>query len=416
MSAGISERVRDLAARAMEELGPRFAEIDAVSERNTEKVLTAFRENRVSDACFGGTTGYGYDDKGREILERVYADVFRGEAALVRTGFASGTHAITCALFGQLRPGDRLLYASGLPYDTLQAAIGIRGSGRGSFKEYGIEYGQVDLTPEGRPDHRAIAEAASAENVSVVGIQRSRGYSERDALSIEDIGDMCDTIHRANPRAAVIVDNCYGEFTGLTEPLEAGADMIVGSLIKNPGGGLAPSGGYIVGRRDLVENASYRLTAPGIGGEVGATLGQSRLLFQGFFMAPHTTAQAMKTAVFCAKMMELMGFRSSPAWDAKRSDIIQIVELGSEEAMSRFCRGVQLGAPVDSFVTPVAGDMPGYECPVIMAAGSFIQGASIELSADGPMEPPYRVYLQGGLTFESGKLGIMLAAEELLKG
>ena len=416
MSETISSRVRELADRTMEDLGPRFAEIDRIAEANTEKVLTAFRKNRVSDACFGGTTGYGYDDLGRETLERVYADVFRGEAALVRTGFASGTHAITCALFGQLRPGKKLVYASGRPYDTLQGAIGLTGNGRGSFLEYGIEYGQVDLTEEGRPDLPGIERAAAEKNVTVVGIQRSRGYSARDALSVEQIGEMCAAVRRANPDAAIVVDNCYGEFTGLTEPLEVGSDIVVGSLIKNPGGGLAPTGGYIVGRRDLVENASYRLTAPGIGGEVGSTLGHSRLLFQGFFMAPHTTAQAMKTAVFCARMMDLLGFRSSPAWDAPRSDIIQTVDLGSAEAMARFCKGVQLGAPVDSFVTPVAGDMPGYESPVIMAAGSFIQGASIELSADGPMEPPYRAYLQGGLTFESGKLGIMLAAEEILKG
>lgn len=411
----VSDKIREMAARALAEIVPVFFRIDDIAQQNSEKVLAAFREYRVAEACFGGTTGYGYDDLGRETLEKIYARVFGTEAALVRTGLVNGTHAISTALFAAVKPGDILLSATGLPYDTLQAAIGIVGDYPGSLKYYGVEYGQVDLTEDGKPDYEAIRMASANPRVTAVEVQRSRGYSSREAFTVEEIGRICEIVHEVNPNAAVIVDNCYGEFTELNEPTDVGADLIAGSLIKNPGGGIAPAGGYIAGRADLIERAAFRMTCPGIGGECGASLGNNRLLFQGFFMAPHITAQALKTAVFCAKMMEQLGFESSPAWNAPRTDIIQTVELQSPEMLSLFCRGIQSGAPVDSYVTPEAWNMPGYECPVIMAAGAFIQGASIELSADGPMRPPYRAYMQGGITFETGKLGIMLAAELLLQ-
>ena len=404
-----------MAARATGDVQPAFDRIDRIAAENAEKVLAAFRNNRVSDSCFAGTTGYGYDDKGREVLDSIYTEVFGAQRALVRSGLVNGTHAITAALFSAVRPGDTLLSATGLPYDTLQSAIGISGDYPGSLKYYGINYGQVDLTPEGRPDYEAIASAAADKKVTAVEVQRSRGYSSRPAFTVEEIGRICEIVHRVNPNAAVIVDNCYGEFTETMEPTQVGADLLAGSLIKNPGGGIAPMGGYIAGKAELVEAASYRITSPGIGGECGATLGNNRLMFQGFFMAPHTTAQALKTAVFCARMMELLGFESAPGWAEPRTDIIQTVSLKSPEMMSLFCRGIQAGAPVDSFVTPEPWEMPGYDCPVIMAAGAFVQGASIELSADGPVREPYTVYMQGGLTFESARLGIMLAAD-MLKG
>jgi cystathionine beta-lyase family protein involved in aluminum resistance len=412
----ISPELLRLSEQAMSDIAPRFREIDEVAQKNTEKVLSAFRVHRVSDGCFAGTTGYGYDDKGRDILDKIYADVFGAEAALVRIGFVNGTHAITSALFAALKSGDTLLSATGLPYDTLQGAIGITGSYRGSLKDYGVAYAQTDFTTAGKPDIAAIAKAAAGKNVAAVFVQRSRGYSTRAALSVKEIGEICRTVHQVNPDAAVIVDNCYGEFTEMIEPAEAGADLIAGSLIKNPGGGLAPTGGYVAGKRALVEAAAYRLTSPGIGGECGSTLGNNRLLYQGFFMAPHTVAQSLKTAVFCARLMELMGYQTSPSWNEPRFDLIQMVELGSPELLMRFCKGIQSGAPVDSFVTPEPWDMPGYDCPVIMAAGAFIQGASIELSCDGPMREPYCAYLQGGLSFESGKLGILLAADMLQAG
>ncbi len=407
----ISDEMYALGETVEAELSGIFKEIDKTAQYNTAKVLATFRNNRVSDSCFAGTTGYGYDDRGRETLDKIYAEVFGAEAALVRIGFVNGTHAITAALFSAVGPGDILLAATGLPYDTLQSAIGLTGEYPGSLKYYGVKYKQVDLTPDGKPDHEKIRAAASDKRVKAVTVQRSRGYSGRDAFTVAEIGEICDIVHEVNPAAAVIVDNCYGEFTEKTEPTQAGADLIAGSLIKNPGGGLAPTGGYIAGRRDLVEAAAMRLTTPGIGGECGPTLGNNRLLFQGFFLAPHTVAQALKTAVFCAGIMEKLGYRSSPSPSARRSDIIQVIEFGDGEALRQFCRGIQSGAPVDSFVTPEPWDMPGYDCPVIMAAGAFVQGASIELSADGPMRPPYRAFLQGGLTFESGKLGVLMAAE-----
>ena len=407
----ISPEIRAMAEKAMAEIAPQFKKIDEIAEINTEKVLAAFRENRVSDGCFAGTTGYGYDDKGREVLDNIYAQVFGTEAALVRIGIVNGIHAITASLFAAVRPGDTMLAATGIPYDTLQTAIGISGDYPGSLKYYGVNYAQVDLTEDGKPDYDAIEKAAADPKVTAVTVQRSRGYSSREAFTVAEIGKICDIVHKVNPKAAVIVDNCYGEFTETLEPTDVGADLMAGSLIKNPGGGLAPTGGYLAGRRDLIEAASYRLTSPGIGGECGATLGNNRLLFQGFFMAPHTTAQALKTAVFCAKMMELMGYESSPRWDAVRSDIVQTVTFRDPDMLVKFCRGIQSGAPVDSFVTPEPWEMPGYDCQVVMAAGAFVQGSTMELSADGPMRDPFTAYLQGGLTFESGKLGVMLAAE-----
>ena len=410
----IKPEVYLMAERAMAKIRPQFDEIDAVAEFNTRKVMEAFQDNRVSDACFAGTTGYGYDDLGRDTLDKIYAQIFGTEAALVRLGFVNGTHALTTAMFALSKPGETVLAVTGLPYDTLRCAIGISGGGYGSLKFYGIDYAQVDLTANGDPDYAAIRRAAANERVTGVMIQRSRGYAERRALTVEEIGRICEAVHAVNPKANIMVDNCYGEFTDVIEPTQVGADLIAGSLIKNPGGGIAPTGGYIAGKAELIERAAMRLTTPGIGGECGSTLGNNRLLFQGLFMAPHTVAQALKTAVFCAAMMEELGISSSPGIAEKRSDIIQTVRLGNAEAMKRFCLGIQSGAPVDSYVTPEPWPMPGYDCPVIMAAGAFIQGASIELSADGPMREPYNIYMQGGLTFESGKLGIMRAVSAML--
>ena len=410
----MNEQILKLGEQAELRCRERFREIDRAAEKNTERVLNAFRTARVSEACFAGTTGYGYDDLGRETLDRIFAELMGTETALVRIGFVNGTHALTAALFSLAVPGQHLLSATGLPYDTLQEALGIRGSAFGSLRAYGIGYDQVDLRPDGSADLDALAKAAAKPGTAAVILQRSRGYAERKALSVDEIGEIVKTVKLVNPEIAVMVDNCYGEFTDIREPGHVGADLMAGSLIKNPGGGLAPSGGYIAGRSDLVERAAMRLTTPGIGGECGASLGCNRLLFQGLFLAPHTTAQALKTAVFCAAMMEQLGIRSFPGVDDRRSDIIQTVCLGSEEKMRRFCKGIQKGAPVDSFVTPEPWAMPGYDDPVIMAAGSFIQGSSIELSADGPVRPPYDVFMQGGLTYESGKLGILMAVEELL--
>ena len=410
----MNEQILKLGEQAELRCRERFREIDRAAEKNTERVLNAFRTARVSEACFAGTTGYGYDDLGRETLDRIFSELMGTETALVRIGFVNGTHALTAALFSLAVPGQHLLSATGLPYDTLQEALGIRGSAFGSLRAYGIGYDQVDLRPDGSADLDALAKAAAKPGTAAVILQRSRGYAERKALSVDEIGEIVKTVKLVNPEIAVMVDNCYGEFTDIREPGHVGADLMAGSLIKNPGGGLAPSGGYIAGRSDLVERAAMRLTTPGIGGECGASLGCNRLLFQGLFLAPHTTAQALKTAVFCAAMMEQIGIRSFPGVDDRRSDIIQTVCLGSEEKMRRFCKGIQKGAPVDSFVTPEPWAMPGYDDPVIMAAGSFIQGSSIELSADGPVRPPYDVFMQGGLTYESGKLGILMAVEELL--
>ena len=410
----IKPEVYDMAERAEAKLSARFQEIDAVARENTRKVMEAFQNHRVSDACFAGTTGYGYDDLGRETLDKIYADVFGTEAALVRIQFVNGTHALTAAMFALAKPGQKILAVTGTPYDTLRTAIGISGDSFGSLKFYGIGYGQVELAPDGGPDYAAIAEAVKDENVAGVMIQRSRGYEDRRSLTVREIGKIVETVKAVNPAVHVMVDNCYGEFTDTVEPGNVGADLMVGSLIKNPGGGIAPTGAYIAGKAELVERAAMRLTTPGIGGECGSSLGNNRLLFQGLFMAPHVVAQALKTACFCAAMMEELGIESSPSALEPRSDIIQMVKLGSPENMKRFCLGIQAGAPVDSYVTPEPWAMPGYDCPVIMAAGSFIQGSSIELSADGPIREPYIVYMQGGLTYESGRLGIMMAVSAMM--
>ena len=404
-----------LAQEAENEIRAQFERIDRIAQLNTLKVMQAFQDNKVSDSCFAGTTGYGYDDVGREVLDKVYAQIFCTDAALVRIGFVNGTHALSAALFAMLKPGDTLLSATGLPYDTLRNAIGIEGNCHGSLKFYGINYAQVDLKADGSPDIGAIKKAAADKSVTAVLIQRSRGYGNRPAFSAEQIGEIARAVKEVDPSINVMVDNCYGEFTGEHEPTEYGVDLMAGSLIKNPGGGLAPTGGYVVGKAELVEKAAMRLTTPGIGGECGATLGNNRLLFQGLFMAPHIVAQALKTATFCSAMMSKIGFETSPAPDEVRSDIIQMVTLKSADNMKKFCKGIQSGAPVDSYVTPEPWQMPGYNCPVIMAAGAFVQGSSIELSADGPMKEPYIAYMQGGITYESGKLGIMMAVNEMLE-
>ena len=409
----IPQSVRDLAVKCEIRLAPRFAEIDEVSMKCTERVMEAFQEFKVSDSCFAGTTGYGYDDLGRETLDKVWARVFGAESALVRIGFVNGTHAIASAIFAALKPGDTLMSTMGAPYDTLRTAIGISGDAFGSLRFYGVGYHQVN-TLDGAPDMASIRRAAEGLQPAAALIQRSRGYDARRALTVDEIGEIVRTIKSVSPDTACIVDNCYGEFTDVIEPTMVGADLIAGSLIKNPGGGLAPTGGYIAGREDLVSNAANRLTVPGIGGECGSTLGNNRALFQGLFMAPHTTAQALKTAALCAAMLEELGFKTEPGAMEKRSDIIQTITLETPENLKRFCKGIQSGSPVDSYVTPEPWAMPGYEDEVIMAAGAFIQGSSIELSCDGPMREPYFAFLQGGLTYESGKLGIMNAIAEML--
>ncbi len=410
----IPTEIERLAEDCEAQLAARFAEIDRVARGNTKRVMEAFQEFRVSEACFAGTTGYGYDDLGRETLDKIWARVFGAEAALVRTGFVNGTHAIASALFAAVGPGELLMPLMGAPYDTLRTAIGITGDAYGSLAFYGVKYAEVP-TKDGGPDLAAIEREVGEKRPRAVLIQRSRGYDSRRALSAEEVGELCRLVKRVSPDTVCVVDNCYGEFTELAEPTMLGADLAAGSLIKNPGGGLAPTGGYIAGRADLVERAAYRLTVPGIGGECGCTLGTNRQLYQGLFLAPHTTAQALKTAALCAAMLERLGFDTEPGPQEPRYDIIQTVTLKTPENLKRFCRGIQAGSPVDSYVTPEPWQMPGYEDEVIMAAGAFIQGSSIELSADGPMRAPYRAFLQGGLTYESGRLGIMNAIAEMLE-
>lgn len=407
-----SDKTLDIAAQAEKDIRHLFDAIDEVAAYNSEKVLAAFHNNRVSEACFAGTTGYGNDDYGREKLGKVYAEIFKTEDAMARTTFVSGTHAISCALFGSLRPGDKLVYAIGRPYDTMESVIGVTGDYPGAMLEYGIMYEYVP-TIDGLPDLQGIAIASV--DAKVVMIQRSKGYSSRKSLSIDEIEEVINVIKTANRDAIVMVDNCYGEFVEKREPSEVGADLVVGSLIKNPGGGIAPMGGYVAGRHDLVEAAAMRMTTPGIGRECGASLNANRQLYQGLFLAPHTVAQALKTAVFCARTMELMGYKTIPAYDVKRADIVQLIEFGKAEALEKFCQGIQHGAPVDAYVTPEFAPMPGYDDPVIMAAGAFIQGSSIELSADGPKREPFCAYMQGGLTYETGRAGVMHAIEELIK-
>lgn len=410
-----SDRVTALARQAQQDVSGQFEHIDCIAEQNTRKVLYAFQKHRVAEHYFAGTTGYGYNDTGRDELDKIYAEIFGAEDALVRIQFVNGTHTIACALYGVLQTGDILVSAVGAPYDTLLGVIGVTGNEAGNLRQYGVGYRQVDITADNKPDKEGLAKAVREKGVKAVLIQRSKGYSTRATLSVEEIGELIAIVKENNPNAICLVDNCYGEFVETIEPTQVGADLMMGSLIKNPGGGLAPTGGYIAGRHDLVEAAAMRLTVPGIGRECGCTLGNNRLLYQGLFLAPHTVAQAVKTAIFGARIMELMGYQTEPTSQQVRHDIIQMISLGSAAAMEQFCKGIQSGSPVDSFATPIGDDMPGYDSKVIMAAGAFIQGASIELSADGPMREPYTVYLQGGLTYESGKTGIMLAAEELLK-
>lgn len=414
MSLHFSEKTINMAREASASLAAPFALFEERAQQNTEKVLAAFQKHRVSDTMFAGTIGYGYDDVGRDTLERIYADIFGTEAALVRVGFVNGTHAITAALFGALRAGDKLISATGAPYDTMQGVIGASRKEPGSLVEYGIEYEEIPLLSVGKPDLESISTACKAKNAKAVLIQRSRGYDTRPSLFVEEIGRVAEIVHQANPDIWVIVDNCYGEFVELLEPTQVGADLAVGSLIKNPGGGLAPSGGYLVGKQELIERAAARYSAPGIGGECGSSLGQNRLLYQGLFMAPHTVCQALKTAAFSAQMLMQLGYEVDPLPLTQRTDIIQMLHLKTPDTVKAFCQGIQSGAPVDSFVTPEPWDMPGYDCQVIMAAGAFVQGASIELSADAPMREPYTVYLQGGLTYESGKAGIMLAVDRMI--
>ena len=406
-----SKELLTLKERVLDELAPSFRRIEQMSEENTLKVLTAMRECKVSDIHFNTSSGYAYDDIGRSKLEELYAKVFAAESALVRTQFVSGTHALATVLFGILRPGDKIVSLTGTPYDTMQTVIGYTASSSGSLKEYGILYDELPLN-EGRVDVERIADVLD-ERTKMVLIQRSRGYSRRPTLLIEDIREICNQVHRLRPDCICFVDNCYGEFVESLEPTQAGADIMAGSLIKNPGGGLAPTGGYIVGREDLVELASYRLTAPGMGAELGASLVNNRLFFQGLFLAPHVVSQALKGALFAAGIFENLGYMTYPRISDERGDIIQAIELGTAEKLVAFCSGVQKYSPVDSFVKPEPWDMPGYTDQIIMAAGTFVQGASIEFSADGPLRPPYNVYLQGGLTFEQVMFGILGAAEEI---
>ncbi len=406
---GISDKVYRFGKEILNHLKPRFDEIDQNAEYNQLKVLKAMQDNKVSEACLLGTTGYGYNDLGRETLEAVYASLFHAEDALVRPQITCGTHALALALMSNLRPGDELLSPVGKPYDTLEEVIGIRPS-RGSLAEYGISYRQVDLLPDGGFDYEKIRNGKTR----LVTIQRSKGYQTRPTLSVSRIGELITFIRKIKPDVICMVDNCYGEFVERQEPTDVGADMVVGSLIKNPGGGLAPIGGYIAGKKSCVENAAYRLTSPGLGKEVGASLGILRDFYHGLFLAPTVTAGALKGAVFAANIYEKLGFKVVPDSTESRHDIIQAVEFGTAEGVIAFCKGIQAAAPVDSFVTPEPWDMPGYDSPVIMAAGAFVSGSSIELSADGPIKPPYAVYFQGGLTFEHARFGIMKTLQSMV--
>ena len=408
---GISKAVLDFGDEILLSLKARFARIDEIAEYNQLKVIRAMQKCRVSEACLSGTTGYGYNDLGRDTLEQVYAEIFHAEDALVRPQITCGTHALALALMSNLRPGDELLSPVGKPYDTLEEVIGIRAS-KGSLKEYGISYRQVDLLPDGGFDYEAVR-AAIHEKTKLVTIQRSKGYQTRPTLSVTQIGELIHFIKEIRPDILCMVDNCYGEFVETIEPGDVGADMTVGSLIKNPGGGLAPIGGYIAGKKECVENAAYRLTSPGLGKEVGASLGVMSAFYQGLFLAPTVTASALKGAVFAANLFEKLGFPVIPNGTESRHDIIQAVTFGKPEGVIAFCQGIQAAASVDSFVTPEPWDMPGYDSQVIMAAGAFVSGSSIELSADGPIASPYAVYFQGGLTWPHAKLGILKALQSL---
>ena len=412
-SLGISKKVLEFGKQAELKLKERFEAIDRTAEYNQLKVIGAMQKNRVSEGCFHYASGYGYDDQGRDTLEKVYADVFHTEAALVRPQIACGTHALALALGANLRPGDELLSPVGKPYDTLEEVIGIRPSA-GSLAEYGITYRQVDLKPDGSFDYENI-EKAIHEKTKLITIQRSKGYQTRPSFSVAQIGELIAFVKKIKPDVICMVDNCYGEFVETIEPSDVGADMVVGSLIKNPGGGLAPIGGYIAGRTDLIENCGYRLTSPGLGREVGASLGVMQSFYQGLFLAPTVVASALKGAILAANLYESLGFPVVPDGSESRHDIIQAVELGTPEGVIAFCQGIQAAAPVDSYVTPEPWAMPGYDSDVIMAAGAFVQGSSIELSADGPIKPPYAVYFQGGLTWPHAKLGILMSLEHMVR-
>ena len=411
-----SEKIQQLAIEAERALAPHFSQIERVAFENTQKVMDAFREHRVSDGMFQSTSGYGYDDRGRDTLDAVWADVMGAEAALVRHSIVSGTHALTIGLFGILRPGDVMYSVAGKPYDTLEEVIGLTGTpGNGSLADFGVRYEQTDLNEDGSFRFDEIKEKLErfGDAVKMVFVQRSKGYLNRKTLSVREIGALADFVHSLRPDVFVVVDNCYGEFVETEEPCGAGADLVIGSLIKNPGGGIAETGGYFAGTARAIELVSYRLTSVGIGAEVGATMGQNKPMYKGLFFAPHVTAQALKTAHLAAYMFEKLGYQVEPRWNETRHDIIQSVITGSAEGLCAFCRGIQEGSPVDSFVTPEPWAMPGYGDPVIMAAGAFTQGSSIELSADGPLRAPYTAFFQGGLTYESGKIGILAAAQRV---
>ena len=411
----ISDSLLELDKKVLKDCKPYFDRIDDIAEYTQLKVLKAFIKNGVSEASFAGSTGYGYDDRGREVLERVMADCMGAEDALMRHNFVSGTHTLTVALFGLLRPGDKVIVLTGRPYDTITGVFGIDQKNDGSLADFGVEYAQVDLKADGTPDIEEIKKRLKSDNYKMAYIQRSRGYSTRPSLTIKDIEVLCDAVRECSKDTYIMVDNCYGEFVERKEPCEVGADIVAGSLIKNPGGGIAPTGGYIAGRKDLIEKCAHRLTCAGVGREVGATLGHSRELYLGLFSAPHVVGEAMKTAVYTACLFEMLGYDVTPKYTEDRGDIIQCVTLGSADGLVAFCQGMQSGAPVDSFVVPEPWEMPGYTDPVIMAAGAFTLGASIELSADGPLREPYAAWMQGGLNFHSAKAGVLLAAEKINK-
>lgn len=411
---GISPRVLDLVKRAEGEISDSYQILDDIMAYNQYKVLSALQNHRIADMHFAWNTGYGYDDPGREAVEKVYAEIFGTEAALVRPTIVNGTHALAITLMGVLRPGDELIYCSGGPYDTLEEVIGIRGEGMGSLKEYGVTYKQVDLLADGSIDLETLGKTIS-DKTKMVSIQRATGYSWRNSITVNQIAEVAEFVHKINPDIVCMADNCYGEFLDVKEPTNVGIDVMAGSLIKNPGGGLALTGGYVCGRKDLIDKIAYRMTCPGIGAECGLTFGQTRSVLQGLFMAPKVVNGAVKGAMLCAKAYEMLGFDIRPGVSDSRSDIIQSVKLGSPEAVVAFCEGIQAAAPIDAHVTPVPWAMPGYESDVVMAAGAFVQGSSIELSADAPIREPYIVYFQGGLTYEHSKFGVIKSIQQLYK-
>lgn len=411
----IDQKIIEAAEKAVGLCSAELKKIDEIQEYNQRKMIKAFQLAGVRESHLKGSTGYGYDDAGRDALDRVYAYCFDAEDALVRHNFVSGTHALTVALFGMLRPNDTMLSVTGMPYDTIRSAIGIEGDYPGSLKDFGIKFEMTELKDDGTVDYEEVERQIADKQPKMVYIQRSRGYSLRNSLTYKEIKKICDISKRVSPKSIVMLDNCYGEFVEKVEPLSVGVDIMAGSLIKNPGGGIAPTGGYIAGKKELVEMCAYRLTTPGTGKEIGATLDVSREMFMGAYHAPHVTGEALKTAVFAAALFEILGYETTPKYNDERGDIIQLIMLGDEQKLESFCGGIQSGSAVDSFVVPVASDMPGYENKVIMAAGAFTLGSSIELSADAPIRPPYAVWMQGGLNFHGGKLGIMLAADKILK-